>query len=115
MDSIGYREYIGFPERLAESGAAGDKNAKDKVAAALEKAQLTMEDVMAQTLALGIDSFERIDRMLSSAEARRNNALREIERQREALGAAVRRASDEIQDAVFQDVETGAVGKGTPS
>jgi hypothetical protein len=115
MDSIGYREHIGFPERLAESWAEGDKDAKDKVAAALEKAQLTMEDVMAQTLALGIDSFERIDRMVSSSEARRNNALREIGSHREALGAAVRRASDEIQDAVFQDVETGAVGGRTPS
>ena len=33
--------------------------------------------------------------------ARRNNALREIERHRAALGAAVRQAIDEVQDAEF--------------
>ena len=39
------------------------------------KAQLSIEDVMAETLESKIDSFERFDRMLASSEARRNNAL----------------------------------------
>ncbi len=52
--------------------------------------------------------------MLASSEARRNNALREIERHRAALGAAVRQAVDEIQDAEFRDVETGEVGGAPP-
>ena len=73
----------------------------------LEKAGLTMDDVFAETLPDQIDCFERIDRMLASAEARRNNALHEIDRHRETLGAAVRQAVDEIEDAEFQDVETG--------
>jgi hypothetical protein len=79
----------------------------------LEKAQLTIEDVMAKTLDRKIDSFERFDRMLASAEARRNNALREIDRHREAFGAVIRQAVDEVQDAEFRDVETGAAGVGT--
>src|SRR5271166_1739349 len=33
-----------------------------------------------------LDSFERLDRMLASAEARRNNALHDIDRHRQALG-----------------------------
>jgi len=69
---------------------------------------------MVKTLEKKIDSFERIDRMLASAEARRNNALREIDRHREALGVAMRQAVDEVQDAEFRDVETGAVGGGAP-
>ena len=45
--------------------------------------------------------------MLASAEARRNNALREVDRHRDALGGGVRRSIGEIEDAEFQDVETG--------
>ena len=74
---------------------------------------MSIEDVMAETLDSKIDSFERFDRMLASSEARRNNALREIDRHREALGADLRQAIDEVQDAEFRDVETGAAG-GTP-
>jgi len=50
--------------------------------------------------------------MLASAEARRNNALREIDRHRSTLGAAVRQTIDEVEDAEFQDVETGEVSGG---
>src|SRR5271165_1854858 len=71
--------------------------------------------LMAETLESKIDSFERFDRMLASSEARRNNALREIDRHREALGAATRQAVNEIEDAQFRDVETGAVNGETLS
>lgn len=42
--------------------------------------------------------------MLASAEARRNNALHEIDLHRSALGAAVRQAV-EVEDVEFRDVE----------
>ena len=100
---------------LAASWAAGEKGAKKEVAGALQKAQLTIEDVMAKTLEGKIDSFERFDRLLASSEARRNNALREIDRHRAALGGAVRQAIDEVQDAEFRDVDTGEVGGAAPS
>ena len=74
-----------------------------------------MEDVLAKTLVGKIDLFERFDRMLASSEARHNNALREIERHRAAVGAAVRQAIDEVQDAEFRDVDTGEVGGAPPS
>ena len=80
----------------------------------LEKAELTMDDVMAEALAEVIDAVGRFDRMLASAEARRNNALREIERHRETRGASRRLALDDIQDAEFLDVETGEASGGTP-
>ena len=114
MCRLGYEDEHAW--KLAANGAAERKAAQKKVAAALQKAQLTMEDVMAETLEGKIDSFERFDRLLASSEARRNNALREIERHRSALGAAVRQAvDDEIQDAEFRDVDTGEVGGAPPS
>jgi hypothetical protein len=80
----------------------------------LKTAGLTMEDVMAEALCSKISTFECFDRMLASAEARRNNALREIDRHRSALGTAVREVIEEVQDAEFRDVETGEVGGGPP-
>ena len=68
--------------------ASGKASTRKEFADMLEKAGLTMDYVMAETLAEVIDSFERFDRMLASAEARRNNALREIDRHRETGGAS---------------------------
>jgi hypothetical protein len=113
MYRLGYEEE--FAGELAANWAAGKKAAQKTVAAALQKAQLTMEDVMAETLEGKIDSFERFDRLLESSEGRRNKALREIDRHRAAFGAAMRQAIDEVQDAEFRDVDTGEVGGAPPS
>jgi hypothetical protein len=43
-----------------------------------------------------IDKLEVIERLLASVEHRRNNALHEIERRRDALGRALRQTSDQI-------------------
>ena len=99
---------------FAQEWASGKASTRKKFADVLEKAGLTMDDVMAEALAEVIDAFERFDRMLASAEARRNNALREIERHRETRGAARRLALDDIQDAEFLDVETGEASGGSP-
>ena len=114
MSRLGYKEEYALLEACHQLGGR-KKAAKKEVAGALQKAQLTMEDVMAETLEGKINSFERFDRLLASSEARRNNALREIERHRAALGSAVRQAIDEIQDAEFRDVDTGEVGGAPPS
>ena len=103
---------FGYGEELGKKWAAGDKNARREVAAALDKAGLTIDEVTAKTLEYKLDSFEQLDRMLASAEARRNNALREIDRHRSAFGAAVRQAIDEAEDVEFRDVETGEVVAG---
>jgi hypothetical protein len=115
MESLGYDQRKGFgaADRLGERWASGEKTSHDEVGAALKKAHLTIEDVMAEALESKIDTFERVDRMLASMEARRNNALREIERHRAALGAAMRKAVDEVQDVTFRDVETGDESEGS--
>jgi len=96
-----------YARELGEKWAAGDKDARKEVDAALAKAGLTIDDATAKTIESKLDSFERLDRMLASAEARRNNALREIDRHRNALGGGVRRSIEEIEDVEFRDVETG--------
>jgi len=101
-------------DHFAHEWASGKASTRKEFAEMLKKAELTMDDVMAEALAEVIDAVERFDRMLASAEARRNNALREIERHREARGAMTRLALNEVQDAEFQEVETGEVSGGTP-
>ena len=101
-------------DHFAHEWASGKASTRKEFAEMLKKAELTMDDVMAEALAEVIDAVERFDRMLASAEARRNNALREIERHREARGATMRLALDDVQDAEFQEVETGEVSGGTP-
>jgi hypothetical protein len=100
---------------FAVEWASGNASFRHEFEEMLKNAGLTMDEVLAEGFAAVIDPFERIDRLLASAEARRNNALREIDRHREALGAAMRRGVEEVQDAQFQDVETGQVGGGALS
>jgi hypothetical protein len=89
---------------LALHWAAREKKAVKEVADHIEQAGLTMEMVKAETLASNLDDFERIDRLIASAEARRDACLREIDRHRSGLGAALRQAADEIEDAEFTEI-----------
>ena len=86
-------------QELSSRWMAGDKSARKEVEAALNRAQLSIDDVTAKTLEHKLVTFERLDRMLASVEARRNNALRVIDRHRSAFGAGVRQAIDEAENA----------------
>ncbi len=74
------------------------------VDAALAGGGKTIDEVTAEIFALKIDEIERIDRMVAGAEARRNVDLREIDRHRATLGAAVRQRADEVLDAEFKEL-----------
>jgi hypothetical protein len=50
--------------------------------------------------------IERIDRLATIAENRRNAALREIDRRRAVLGQTLRRGLQEVEDAEFKVIET---------
>ena len=78
----------------------GDAGARAKVAQVLDRAGLNMDDVMA-VLEQNLDAIERVDRMLANAEARRNNALREIDRHRENFATAIRGIVD-VEDETSQ-------------
>jgi hypothetical protein len=54
------------------------------------------------------DDFERFDRMIAQAEARRNGILREIDRHNDAVARRVRDTIADIEEAEFEDVMPGS-------
>jgi hypothetical protein len=92
---------------LSQRWAARELDAVGKVDAVFAAAGLGMDHVMAQTLRLRIGEIERIDRMIASAEARRNATLREIAHRRERFAASLHRSAQAaagIEDAEFEVV-----------
>jgi hypothetical protein len=96
-----------FSEALSELWAKREPEAIEEVNCLLAKSGLTIDAVAGQTLVLHLDEVERIDRLLATAEARRNNALHEIDRHRASSGATLRTAVEEAEDAEYVDVENG--------
>src|SRR4051812_33444386 len=72
----------------------------------LAAAGVSMDGLMADALAEKLDHIERIDRLATIAESRRNASLHEIERRRAVLGETLRRSGQEIEDGEFEVIET---------
>ena len=98
--------------KLVRCWARQDPDAIEEVNSMLASAGLTFENIMAETLAARLDSIERIERMIAASEARRNAALREIDRHRTVLADKLRRVA---QEAEFEDVPAQAVHHGLAS
>jgi hypothetical protein len=82
----------------------------------LTDAGVSMDGLMARALAQKLNDIERIDRLTSIAESRRNASLHEIERRRAFLGETLRRSVQEIEDGEFEVIEpTLAEGKNVAS
>jgi hypothetical protein len=78
----------------------------------LASAGVSMDALMADALAEKLDYIERIDRLTTIAESRRNASLHEIDRRRAVLGETLRRSVQEIEDGEFEVIEmTPAKGK----
>ena len=104
---------------LAKGWFAREPAAIAEVEARLADAGLGIDAAMAQTLRLNLAEYEGMDRMLRSAEARRDVALLAIERHRAQFADRLRRAAHEaaqaaeqapIEDVAFevvQPVQTG--------
>jgi len=58
-----------------------------------------------------LEWVERVDRLTTVAETRRNDSLREIDRRRSALGEKMRRSMQEIEQRELALIET-TTGKG---
>jgi hypothetical protein len=91
-------------DQLAQSWARNEAAGRKEVKQLLASAGLSMDAVVAQTLALKISDTERIDRMVMAAEARRDATLREIERHRATLGQALRRETEQVEEGEFEEV-----------
>jgi hypothetical protein len=78
----------------------------------LTDAQKSMDDFIAEALAEELDKTERIDRLITLAEGRRNAAFREIDRRRASLGERLRRSVQQIEHDELSLIETApAKGK----
>jgi hypothetical protein len=78
----------------------------------LAAAGASMDSFMADALTEQLEYIERIDRLTTIAEGRRNGMLAEIERRRAVFGSTLRRNVQEIEDAEFKVIEaTPAKGK----
>jgi len=97
---------------LAEAWARRERGAIKQVDELLASAGLTMDAVMAQTLSLKLDDIDRIDRMIATAEARRNLIMREIERHRATWAQDLRQAAQEAEDVEFEAIEDTANTRG---
>jgi hypothetical protein len=98
---------------LAKAWAARDRSAIKQVDELLASAGLTMDAVMARTLSLELDDIERIDRMIASAEGRRNAILREVDRHRTTWGQNLRRTVQQIEAAEIKFIGTKPARKET--
>jgi hypothetical protein len=120
-------EYAGLPEmtemlnsarahragELAQNYVSCEPDAVAVVNKILDRANKNIEDLMTDRLATILDEIDRIDRLATVAESRRNASLREIDRRRAVLGDALRRRVQEVEDAEFQVVERRELPKGT--
>jgi hypothetical protein len=118
---------IGLDTNTVLDGARADKakelvqdymrrepNAVTLVDELLSNASMSIDALTVDALGDEFDYIERIDRLTTVAESRRNASLHEIDRHRAMLGEALRRSVQEIEDAEFKVIETTpAQGKDT--
>jgi len=90
--------------KCCERWAQNDPAAIEEVNEMLANAGLTMDEVMAVTLANNMDHIERIHRMLIVEERRRDEALAELDRRRAKLAQNLRRVVQNLEPE-FQVVE----------
>jgi hypothetical protein len=93
-------------EALVREYVRRQPEAIERVKELLASSGRTMDDLMLKALPGKLDDIERIDRLLTIAETRRNISLREIDRHRAVLGEALRRNLQEVEDGDFEVIET---------
>jgi hypothetical protein len=106
MDQVLDRAKGRKAKELAQEYVRREPDAVTLVHELLTDAGVSMDGLMADVLAEKLNDIERIDRLTSIAESRRNASLREIERRRAVLGETLRRSVQEIDDGEFEVIET---------
>jgi hypothetical protein len=86
-------------QELAQEYAQHDRNAVALVDELLERRGTNMNTLVADALAENFEDIERIDRLTTLAEGRRNASLREIDRHRLVLGESLRRTVQQIEES----------------
>jgi len=84
--------------------AQRDPEYVDFVNSEMEQAGLDRDAITARTLEVKLEEFEKIERLIAGAESRRNKALQELSRYRDALARRLTDISQEATDAEFKEV-----------
>jgi hypothetical protein len=84
-------------EELTQEYARHKPGAIKLIHKLLAHAGSNIDAMMVEALAEGLDNIERIDRLTTIAETRRNAMLREIDRRRAVLGETLRRQLQEVE------------------
>jgi hypothetical protein len=90
------------PTVLAVNWFNGEEKAVKRVEDLLAQTGLSESDVTAQTLAANAAEFARLDARDELYQSRRNSLLKQIERRRAGWAKQIRRASETIIDADFE-------------
>ena len=77
----------------------------------LAGAGTSMDALIAEAMVEQMEMVERFDRLTAIAESRRNASLHEIERRRALFGETMRRCTNEIEDAEFEEVSDTHIAK----
>jgi hypothetical protein len=106
VDQILDQAKVQRAEGLVQEYARREPEAIKLVNELLASSGRTMDDLMLEALPRKLDEIERIDRLITIAETRRNISLREIDRRRAVLGEALRRNLQEVEEGEFEVIET---------
>jgi hypothetical protein len=93
-------------EELVQAYARREPDAVTLIDEVLADRDVSLDTLVADAVAKQLDDIERIDRLTTIAESRRNASLREIDRRRAVLGQTLRRSVQEVEDAEFKVIET---------
>jgi hypothetical protein len=85
-------------KELVKEYVRGESGAVALIDDLLAKDGTTIDGLIVPHLRAKLEYIERIDRLTTIAEARRNASLREIDRRRSALGEKLRRSVQEIEE-----------------
>lgn len=99
-------------DKLSSDWANRAPQAMKTIEKLLASADLSMDEVVAETIAIKIDDIEKLDRLIMSAEACRNATLREIDRHRVSKGQSMRRAIGNVEDADYIEIKPAQIKNG---
>jgi hypothetical protein len=104
----GFREHLKFPRQDALAKRLADEHGEpaDAGDGSIDCADaIAVELDHARALEVTLGYHERVDKLLITATARRNNVLDQIEHYRDGLGCRLRRVTDNIIEAESNAVE----------
>jgi hypothetical protein len=93
-------------KELVQAYAHREPDAVTLIDELLSRAGKSIDILMAEALALNLDFVERVDRLATIAEGRRNASLHQIDRRRPLLAETLRRSVQQIESDELEVIET---------